>query len=73
MHDDPSDDLNEAIQRTAYFLWVQDGRPEDRAEYYWALAKERHLRERAYDIWLAEGAPDGKADENWDKAHRGMP
>jgi hypothetical protein len=71
--DDWSEDLDEAIRRTAYFLWVQDGRPEGKAQYYWELAKEQHLRERAYDLWLAEGAPDGKDIEFWDKAQGGMP
>jgi hypothetical protein len=57
--------LADAIRRTAYFLWEQDGRPEGRAQDYWLRAKEAHLRQLAYDRWLAEGAPPGRAEANW--------
>lgn len=73
MDDGGFEDTNEAIRKTAYFLWEQDGRPPGRAQYYWDLAEEKHQRERAYDLWLQERAPDGKADEFWDKAQGGMP
>jgi hypothetical protein len=73
VNDDQPDDINEAIQRTAYFLWEQDGRPDGKAQYYWELAKEKHRRQRAYDLWLEEGAPDGEAEKFWDKARGGMP
>lgn len=73
MKDDQPDDLDEAIRKTAYFLWEQDGRRPGKPQYYWELAKEKHLRQRAYDLWLQEGAPDGKAEEFWDKAQGGMP
>ena len=55
----------EAIRRTAYFLWEQDGRPEGRAFDYWLRAKEMHLRQMAYDQWLAEGAPQGREVAHW--------
>jgi hypothetical protein len=71
--DDLPQDLNEAIAKTAYFLWEQDGRPEGRADYYWELAKEKHRRQRAYDLWLQEGAPEGRAQQFWNKAQRGLP
>ena len=62
------DDLAEAIRRTAYFLWEQDGRPEGTAERYWLRAKEAHLRQIAFDRWLAEGGPDGRAEAHWHDA-----
>jgi hypothetical protein len=61
-------ELAEAIRRTAYFLWEQDGRPEGRSLEYWQRAKEAHLRQIAYDRWLAEGSPEGKADAHWQDA-----
>lgn len=73
MSGDRSDDFNEAVRRTAYFLWEQDGRPPGREEHYWQLAREKHLRQRAYDLWLAEGAPEGKQEEFWDKAQDDVP
>ena len=47
----------EAVQRTAYFLWEQDGRPDGRAEEYWQRALERHRSERTYDAWLDDNHP----------------
>lgn len=61
-------ELAEAVRRTAYFLWEQDGRPEGRSLEYWQRAKEAHLRQLAYDRWLAEGSPEGKADAHWREA-----
>lgn len=66
MHKD--DDVAEAVRRTAYFLWEQDGRPAGGAEGYWVRAKEMHLRELAFDRWLAEGAPEGRAELHWQTA-----
>lgn len=57
--------LADAIRRTAYFFWEQDGRPEGRAQHYWLLAKQAHLRQLAFDRWLAEGSPQGRAEANW--------
>lgn len=68
MMDDP--ELIEAIRRTAYFFWEQDGRPEGRAEEYWAKAKETHQRQLAFDRWLAEGSPIGRAEAHWHDAQR---
>ena len=58
-------EVAESIRRTAYFLWEQDGRPEDRAFHYWLRAKEMHLRRLAYDKWLAEGTPPDRAEAHW--------
>jgi len=57
--------LAEAVRRTAYFLWEQDGRPEALSFHYWLRAKDMHLRQMAYDKWLAEGTPPGRAIANW--------
>ena len=70
MHKDA--DLAEAIRRTAYFLWEQDGRPEGKAQDYWLKAKEVHLRELAFDRWLAEGSPIGRELDNWWAAHQDL-
>ena len=66
MHKDA--DLAEAIRRTAYFLWEQDGRPSGRAQDYWLKAKEAHLRQLAFDRWLQEGGPEGRAEAHWQEA-----
>lgn len=55
----PEDDaFREAVQRTAYFLWEQDGRPHGRHDEYYLRALATHRRERTYDAWLEDG-PDG--------------
>ena len=46
-----------AVRDTAYFLWEQDGRPEDRADMYWERALDQHIRARAYSSWLAQDDP----------------
>jgi hypothetical protein len=51
------DAFHDAVRRTAYFLWEQDGRPNGRHEEYYLKALEKHRRERTYDQWLADG-PD---------------
>tara|TARA_R110002124_G_scaffold114535_25_gene269473 strand:+ start:2480 stop:2725 length:246 start_codon:yes stop_codon:yes gene_type:complete len=61
-------DLAEAIRRTAYFLWEQDGRPPGRELDYWLRAKEMHQRHMAYDRWLAEGTPVDRSDVHWSAA-----
>ena len=70
MHKDAN--LAEAIRRTAYFLWEQDGRPEGKAQDYWLKAKEAHLRHAAFDRWLAEGSPIGRELDNWWAAHQDL-
>jgi len=60
----------EAVRRTAFFLWEQAGRPPDRELEYWERALEQHIRQRAYDRWLAEGSPEGHAASNWQEAER---
>ncbi len=61
-------DVAQAIRATAYFLWEQDGRPDDRSIQYWLRAKEMHLRHVAYDRWLSEGSPPGRDFDNWVEA-----
>ena len=58
-------ELAQAIRATAYFLWVEDGRPEGLAFQYWLRAKEMHQRQLAYDRWLAEGSPAGRDYDIW--------
>ena len=53
-----TDDDDEAIRLTAYFLWEQDGRPAGREQDYWLRARERHARQRAYDGMLEENRPE---------------
>ena len=60
----------EAVRRTAFFLWEQDGRLEGKGLAYWERALERYIRQLAYDRWLAEGSPEGHADEHWQQAER---
>jgi hypothetical protein len=60
----------EAVRRTAFFLWEQDGRPSGRELEYWGRALEQHIRQLAYDRWLAEGGPEGHAASNWEAAER---
>lgn len=63
-------DQLDAIRRTAYFFWEQDGRPDGRAEEYWKRAEEAYQRQLAYDRWLAEGSPAGRADAHWQAAEK---
>ncbi len=51
----------EAVRRTAYFMWEQDGRPEGGAEEYWFRALEKHRNQRTYDRWLGEGVRESKS------------
>ncbi|MDR3470146.1 MAG: DUF2934 domain-containing protein [Devosia sp.] len=60
----------EAVRRTAFFLWEQDGRPAGRELHYWEQALERHIRQLAYDRWLAEGTPRDRAEAHWREADR---
>jgi hypothetical protein len=50
--------FREAVRRTAYFLWEQDGRPAGRHEEYYLRALEQHRRERQYDRWLEDDPED---------------
>ena len=63
---------DDAVRRTAFFLWEQDGRPAGRELYYWEKALEQHIRQLAYDRWLAEGAPEGQSEEYWREAERAV-
>jgi len=68
MNDKKLDD--DAVRRTAFFLWEQDGRPVGRELHYWNKALEQHIRQLAYDRWLAEGAPIGRAEAHWQEAQK---
>lgn len=62
--DEPKDGVEdeaflEAVRRTAYFLWEQDGRPHGRHEEYYLRALDQHRRERRYDEWLKD-VPEGE-------------
>lgn len=50
----------EAVRRTAYFLWQQDGEPHGRHEEYYLRALDMHRRQRDYDRWLTD-SPGGEA------------
>lgn len=56
-HHDPVEDEGfiEAVRRTAYFLWEQDGRPDGRHDEYYLRALEQHRRAREHDRWLEDG------------------
>lgn len=61
-HQLPEDEgFFDAVRRTAYFLWEQDGRPQGRHEEYYLKALEQHRRERKFDRWLEDG-PDGDGE-----------
>lgn len=60
--DDASDE--DAVRRTAYFLWEQDGRPEGGANEYWFRALEKHRQQKKYDRWLGEGVRDESGDKS---------
>jgi hypothetical protein len=59
--------LEQEVRERAYFLWEQEGRPEGRADEYWARALDEHLRERAYVLWQQEGSGEGGAAKDWDQ------
>ncbi|MBN9315483.1 MAG: DUF2934 domain-containing protein [Devosia sp.] len=46
--------FREAVRRTAYFLWEQDGRPHGRHDEYYLRALDQHRRERRFDEWLKD-------------------
>lgn len=49
----------EAVRKTAYFLWEQDGRPHGQHVDYYLRALDQHRRERRFDEWLKDG-PEGE-------------
>jgi hypothetical protein len=52
---EPEDDaFHEAVRKTAYFLWEQDGRPHGRHDEYYLRALDQHRRERRFDEWLKD-------------------
>jgi hypothetical protein len=59
--------INGDIRQRAYFLWMEAGRPEDCANYFWNEARQKQLQERAYILWQQEGSPHGRAEEFWQR------
>jgi hypothetical protein len=59
------------VRDTAYFLWIEAGRPDGRSLEFWREALEQHRRNKAFDLWLDEGQPDGRAEEHWHRAGNG--
>ena len=57
------EEFQEAVRRTAYFLWEQDGRPEGRADEYWQRALEQHARTMVNDHALAHNEPKAQDHE----------
>ena len=56
----PEDEaFREAVRKTAYFLWEQDGRPNGRHEEYYLRALDQHRRERRFDEGLKD-EPEGE-------------
>lgn len=51
--------FNEAVRKTAYFLWEQDGRPHGQHDDYYLKALEIHRRQLDYDGWLEDAPPPG--------------
>ena len=68
--DTDSEISDEAVRRTAFFLWEQDGKPVGKELYYWEKALEQHIRQLAYDRWLADGTPLGREAAYWQEAER---
>jgi hypothetical protein len=48
----------EAVRKTAYFLWEQDGRPHGNHVDYYLRALDQHRRERRFDEWLRDVPED---------------
>jgi hypothetical protein len=48
------DDFEQAVRDAAYFLWEQDGRPDNMEKQYWYRALEMKMRERRADSDLRE-------------------
>ena len=59
------------VRDTAYFLWVEAGRPDGRAQEFWRQAMEQFRRNKAFRLWLEEGQPEGRAEAHWQKAGEG--
>lgn len=70
MENDDQAISDEAVRRTAFFLWEQDGRPAGMELHYWEKALEQHIRQLAYDRWLAEGSPADRAETHWHEADK---
>lgn len=54
----------EAVRRTAYFMWEQAGRPDGGAQEYWFRALEKHRNQKTYDRWLGEGVRESGKHHN---------
>jgi hypothetical protein len=63
----------EWVRDTAYFLWIEAGRPEGRSPEFWREALEQHRRNKAYRLWLDEGRPEGHAEDHWHETAERQP
>ncbi len=50
--DEEDEAFRQAVRRTAYFIWEQEGRPEGAQDHCYLRALEMHRRHRDYDEWL---------------------
>ena len=55
-------DRNDRIREMAYFLWLEEGRPEGAAERHW-LAAETRLESDPLERKRIEGEPPGEPKE----------
>ncbi|MBV8794463.1 MAG: DUF2934 domain-containing protein [Hyphomicrobiales bacterium] len=53
-----TDDRNDRIREIAYFLWIDEGRPEGGADRHWSTAEAKHDSE-ASERKRIEGEPPG--------------
>lgn len=70
----PDQNNEDAIRERAYFMWVQEGRPEGRGEEHWVRAAAEQIRKEARlaDIFRPEDPTpdeerliDGRHDVNF--------
>ncbi len=58
--------LEQEVREAAFLLWEQHGRPEGRAEEFWAMALDEHVRRRAYTLWTQDGTPQ-QPEDDWNQ------
>lgn len=59
----PMTDRDDRIREIAYFLWLDEGRPEGEAERHW-LAAEALLESEPLERKRIEGEPPGEPADN---------
>lgn len=64
--------LKERIEKRAYSIWEQEGRPHGRSVEHWTRAKSEFIREEAYNIYEARKNTKfvGSPEHDWIKAER---